>query len=478
MTSVRLAIYWLIIAVFLAVGFIVPAHCALPSGLQIDIRATAADTNGGGYLTTGGASVNYSTQDAPQVVYTDLIIGVTTTQLTSVLNPVTTAHPGNIINITGGAGCTTGRYYMASQAAGTATMDRAVGTAASVCTGNLGGSVATVATANGFNVAGNTLHIKSGTYTFTAKVTNTQNVTYQGYEVTQGDYTGVRPLITTATNSTPLIESSTSAVGDRILNILNINFSNTAATRDAAILGTNSAKNYINVTACNFDGFQNALDNNNQATRGWAVSNVEIKNSIQNGIRMKEDNLSCSYCNIHNNGANGIDVLASDVTLSISNSIISDNTTAGINGSTGATYKLTLTDSTVANNGVDGIRLTTLSGGQQSTCNLSGSVIYGNAGIGVNAITTQLGFTCSGFYTAYGSNSGGNFFQVLQSLQQLNLSANPFQSATNYTPNNTAGGGALLRNIAYSFPGGTTIGVITPGASVANSVFTGAAAIR
>src|SRR4030095_11853469 len=63
--------------------------------------------------------------------YTDLVIGSTATQLTSVAHPFTAAHVGRILNITGGAGFTVDRYEIVSVAGSTATMDRAVGTASS-----------------------------------------------------------------------------------------------------------------------------------------------------------------------------------------------------------------------------------------------------------------------------------------------------------------------------------------------------------
>lgn len=63
--------------------------------------------------------------------YTDLVIGSTATQLTSAAHPFTAAHVGRVLDITGGTGFTVDRYVVLSVAGSTATMDRAVGTAAS-----------------------------------------------------------------------------------------------------------------------------------------------------------------------------------------------------------------------------------------------------------------------------------------------------------------------------------------------------------
>ena len=63
--------------------------------------------------------------------YTDLVIGGTNTQLTSAAHPFSAAHVGKVINITGGAGFTDGRYVVLSVAGSTATLDGPLGTAGS-----------------------------------------------------------------------------------------------------------------------------------------------------------------------------------------------------------------------------------------------------------------------------------------------------------------------------------------------------------
>src|SRR4051794_13294314 len=103
---------------------------ALPSTGVWEIRVTGASTNGAMFdPSVTAAGTDYSQQDAAQVTYTDLVIGATTTQLTSAANPFTSAYVGNTINVTGGTGFTVGRYNIRSVAGSTATMDRAVGTA-------------------------------------------------------------------------------------------------------------------------------------------------------------------------------------------------------------------------------------------------------------------------------------------------------------------------------------------------------------
>src|SRR5204862_226565 len=78
-----------------------------PAALVWEVRTTGAGTNAGAFdpsVTSPGT--DYSQQDAAQITYTDLVIGGTTTQLTSAANPFTSAHVGNTINVTGGTGFT------------------------------------------------------------------------------------------------------------------------------------------------------------------------------------------------------------------------------------------------------------------------------------------------------------------------------------------------------------------------------------
>ena len=66
-----------------------------------------------------------------RVVYTDIVIGSNTTQLTSAAHPFTSSQTGSYLRVTSGTGFTTGYYRIVSVSGSTATMDRSVGTASS-----------------------------------------------------------------------------------------------------------------------------------------------------------------------------------------------------------------------------------------------------------------------------------------------------------------------------------------------------------
>lgn len=158
---------------------------------------------------TGGVwSVDYSNQDAAQIAYTDLI-GVTTTY-TSVLKPVGKNIIGNYISVTAGTNYTVQRVEVVSTSGTTATVDRTFGgTATGAATAWLGGALASPGLAGGVVVGGNSIFVRSGTYTLGS---STANVTtgkisignaspayatpnrIEGYGTIPGDL-GTRPVI-------------------------------------------------------------------------------------------------------------------------------------------------------------------------------------------------------------------------------------------------------------------------------------------
>lgn len=94
-------------------------------------------------LTGGTFGIDYTQQTAANLVVTDLVIGGTTSQVTSVLTPFGPNHVGNIIHIlTQATGTVTvGWYEIQSVASNVAQLDRSAGTAASTGTAKVGGAI-------------------------------------------------------------------------------------------------------------------------------------------------------------------------------------------------------------------------------------------------------------------------------------------------------------------------------------------------
>ncbi len=150
---------------------------------------------------TGGVwSVDYSQQTAAQISYTDMVIGATTTQYTSVGNPVGKNIIGNIISVTSGTGFTVQRVEVVSTSTITATCDKTLGTTASTGGhGGLGGALASPGKASGLMVSANRVAVKQATYTFSA----TQNVSAGSVSLASGSQGAASEIFSYATNRFP-----------------------------------------------------------------------------------------------------------------------------------------------------------------------------------------------------------------------------------------------------------------------------------
>ena len=187
-----------------------PGFAALPSTLQWDVRTGGSNNNGGAFdPSVASPGTDFSQQNSAQIAYTDLVISVTTTNYTSVLNVVASNVVGNTIQIISGTGCTAGFYNIRSETASTpnfATVDRSMGTAASVCVANLGGSLATPGQGLNNMTSGNTVWA-TGSYVITTGLSSASSSggrfsTLAGYTATHGD--GGKVTITTSSAITML----------------------------------------------------------------------------------------------------------------------------------------------------------------------------------------------------------------------------------------------------------------------------------
>ncbi len=394
-----------------------------------------------------------------------MVIGVTTTTFTSVLKPVGKNFVGNIINVTSGTGFTVQRVAVVSTSGTVATCDKSLGTTASTGgNGNLGGSLLTIATANGLTVASNTMHIKAGTYTHTAVVTiAVSTVSWVGYNTAHYDG-GTKPLITTATNNTVLINTGTSNGGTQIFQ--NLSLSNTAGTRASGIWQlTQGTTQYWIFNDCVFDGFIRGIDSSNgtPADVGFIrINRCEIKNCTTYGFDSNSSGISSlqirgSY--FHGNAVH-VNTGGSSPRASIIRSIFA--------GSTGAALVLNnpfveVEECTIANNTGGAVLLSS----GATTFSLQNNIIYGNGSAITGAVNNA--FTASaaaGRNNAFGSTGVNTNWKG--SPGDITLTANPFTNSGtgDYSLNATTGGGALLKQAGYPgvFPGGTSTGYLDIGA--------------
>jgi hypothetical protein len=437
---------------------------ALSASIHWDVRTTGSDTNGGGFK-NGATGTDYSQQDAAEVTYTDLVIGGTNTQLTSAAFPFTSAHVGNVINITSGTGFTTGRYEVVSVASSIATMDRAVGTASSTGgAGKLGGAFASLAplfvsTAGNFYTSLNSIWVKTGTYTVTStlQINSTQGFYIYGYGSTHGD-NGTRPLITTATNSTALFLMSG---GSTFFFWHNLNFSNTASTRaDCFSRSGGGSYPFLFIESCTFDGFAVAINGHNAGGTVFSdifTSKVEIKNCTSSAIINLFSIHLMAGTYIHNCGADAVVLEGGGQWWSFDRVIIANNTGKGLKlqGDSSNGGVNTITNCTIYGNTGDGIfwNFNFSSIGPWNFV-LMNSIIYGNGGWGLNAQSNTFTQNFVNKNNALGGNTSGNRSSGIPAAwNDVTLTANPFTnpSSGDFTLNSTAGGGLACKGAGYQW---------------------------
>lgn len=181
---------------------------ALSVATVFEVRQNGNDTNSGGWV-TGATGVDYSQQTSPQYAVVDGVTAGTTT-ITSATAAFGTDVVGNLIYVQGGTGTVTANWYQITSRtnATTIVVDRATGlTAGTGVTLNIGGALGTPGQAALLmTLAGMMCWVKySATpYTLTTATPGSggpivlaanQALFFSGYDVTRGDRTGNRPIV-------------------------------------------------------------------------------------------------------------------------------------------------------------------------------------------------------------------------------------------------------------------------------------------
>lgn len=414
---------------------------AFAATMEWDVRTTGNANNGGGFDPTSGTpGTDYSQQDAAQIAYTDLVIdGATDTKCTSAGNPFTAAHVGNVINVTGGTGFTVQRVQIMSVAAGAATCDKALGTLGSTGgTGNLGGGLATIAAAVALAVNTNIVHIKAGTHTLTASVTTATHIQFWGYNATHRDG-GTKPLVTTATNSTPLF-----VLGATRHHFRNISFSNTAGTRANGIESSASFSS-LSVFDCKFTGFTNAVIENGGSVADAMFCGCEFVANAASNVVFVQLSFRMHFfgCYFRDMSAGSGYAIKQDGShhFAVSNCIFDTIANVACNP---ATY-------------CDVYNCTFYACGSCITVsNLIGSVVnnifYGTTGYSVDTGTAN-GVMRKNAYNAVGSGLRNGTFYQGSGYDDILLTADPYTDAANgdFSLNSTAGGGAACKDAGFQY---------------------------
>ncbi len=432
---------------------------ALSASLVWEVRSSGLDANGGAFR-AGSTGVDYSQQDAAQVVYSDLVIdSLDPSRVSSGTSPFAAAHLGNVLNVAGGVGFTTGRYEVVAVTGGVATLDRACGgSGATGGSGRLGGSLATLGALAAGMVASNKAFVRGGAYTGAATATFTGATSAPiaggyyaqviGYGTTRGD--GGRPVLTISGSS--ITGLSFASQGWMLANF-----------------------------EVNGNGQSGSVGVHYNAGGPFAIYNVKVSNTASNGIRLNSSthitaqrcevtgcgsgaaaavrvdsaNVTLENFYVHDNACPGIFLTTHAIVL---DSVIANNTGASSDGIyIGTTAWQILRNNTIHGNGRDGIRRDTTAGAQIGT--IKNNLITSNGGFGIryttsSAVPAQPYFDGNAFWgNAAGargnmdSTSGIDGFGVYTNVDDLTLTGNPYTNSAggDFSLNQTAGAGAACR---------------------------------
>lgn len=311
---------------------------ALAANCAWELRPTGTTTGSGGFV-SGLGGTDYSQSDSPLFTGTDLAstTGTATAPVvTSAARPFIAADVGNTIRVTAGTSFTTAIYQIVSVSAGAATLDKAVGSAATLTAGTftLGGAIGPTATMTQLASAvapGNTVWI-TGTFSsfpsisFTVNGTTALPIVIEGYQTTRGDTPqgANRPKLTLATSAALTVTAQ--------YQVKNIQVT---GKPNGACLTLNGA----GAMAFNCKFFHNNLTvlNNNALTLNAANSfaiNCEATSIKGAGINVGASPTSVHNCYVHDSDI-GIDATAAGISCTITNNVIESCTTAAIRSASG-----------------------------------------------------------------------------------------------------------------------------------------------
>jgi hypothetical protein len=403
-------------------------------------------------------SIDYSQQNAAQFAYTDLAgsAGGAAATASSAGHPFGAQQVGNTLVITSGTNWVTGYFTLQSVAAGVATFDRNVTSAANAVSGNgnLGGALASPGKVGSLHVAGQDVWLQSGTYAIASASSNiatgcctlqagasAANATYfQGYGTVRGDG-AAQAILQAGTISTFTLLTTGSG------NIVRY------VTLDGALQNSSRGLSLAGHSTAEFCIFKNCTNN---GVNGNAADTL-VQWCEFSGCTTATAGLQSSWyqCAVHDCTASGLSVVHAgdtcegcilwNITGATSDAIVATNAANGVR----------IVKNTIYNVGRDGIRLTV----STAACVVADNVVVAT---GQQAVGTAINATAAddctlvrnnGFYLN-STNVSANFTSVNVS-NSIILTAMPFNSPgrTDFGLNTASGGGSLLRAAGINAPG-------------------------
>ena len=439
-----------------------------PSGLE----------NNGTVFDAAFGGTDYSQQDAAQLsLLTDGTCSTLNATFSSVTGGFTAAMVGNGIGIVQGGTYRGIRQIIAFVDTNTVTVDANGPVTAGNCEFRVGG--AGKLASNGFifesqKVPGNKVWIKgpgaaAGDYligtnspTLSVNGTNVNPITTEGYTTTRGD--GGRPTIRHNASS---INCLTVTGNHQIVKNLILDAS-TGGVFGLAASGANNS--YISLVCQN----QAPCRVTTSGAQTFRRCRFTSSNNSDPGCEVQVANCHFYECEFDNNTGFGVDI--DDVTW-FDNCIFHANTLDGIGyADAGDDFGFHLTNCIVWNNSRDGVRIssTASDGGLGNVVirkcifgkHASGyDINYTVSDISANTGVIQWAANCLDCNAFYTTGTGKMHFLPANS-GDITLTVSPFTSDTDFTLNETTGGGALVRtsNCSTAFPDGVNTGSYPIGA--------------
>lgn len=436
-----------------------------------EIRPGAGNDNNGGGFVPGSSGTDYSQQNSPQYNLTGLTSSGSGNTL--LYSGASADMVGNVAQTISGSNVASGMFQITSVSVGVSITFSTNNQNTSIATGaasgvaiNIGGALASLGIlyrvlASFTQVTdNNTIYIKatdSLTVTSTGQNYDVNNVTVIGYGTTRGD--GIRPIITTSTNSVIIHQYQNSGFSALWMNI---NFTNTAGTNAACFDANGNNLQGLVFNNCVFNGFTYGLTIPSNILYHCIFFFCEFTGCTSAGVLANyAQYLEFSACYIHGN-AIGIETSPNGNSTYGSNLVfnrctIYNNTTYGViqnaggAGDSGPGTSLSFWNCNIVNNGSDGINnVGNNSAGKPLW--IFNCIIIGNGGFGINCGSTinnnGLAAVQTGGWNAYFNNTSGNQNNFPSFSTDVTLSGVPFTNIpTDWTLNSNSGEGASCKGI-------------------------------
>ena len=425
---------------------------------------TAAGCATTGTPTAGTWTMCFSRTGTARQSFTDLAsTGATgaTPTVTSASYTFTKKDVGNYINISAGTNWTTGIFRVTNVSAGGAVLDRACGSVASVSSGTwrLGGSYLSPGGACLNHIAGNHIFVKGATYTVTSASTNisggcvsltatsaaANGTLLEGYTTYWCDRPrgSGRPTFQASGISTFSLVTFSQA---RVVGII-VDGASLTSSRGIRASNVGASARYCTTKNCT-NGVHPGTTAGIQFIGCDATGCSAVTAFVTNAVSVLH-----FYCTAWSNTIGGFSGGCFHHCISINNSGASSD--GWVASSTG----ILSVNCTAYGNGRDGFRITSASSIPVSLLNC---ISYGNTGTNFNCTAVADNLTLMSCAAGIGAANFSTNINSDCNIDSITLTADPFTNAagSDFSINNTAGGGALLRAVAMpgAFPGitGTT----------------------